>query len=207
MGAWGAGLLDNDGALDGLGDLFDGLRPRTDAQLPVVIGLQAWLQGHVADGTVEALRAREAWLVTLPKAVREPLELLLRDHGAFVARHSRPPEVIEVLGTYCDGPRYDALLSVPGAEAVIAELAASTVERLDDLLVSSPDLYEASDAGGYLGVLVELSVAGHWSAPRGAVNEWRRHFDRVDAETTGEREFWDDYVAHVHGALKLLNPR
>jgi hypothetical protein len=207
MGAWAEGLYDNDRALDALGDLLDGLDPDAGpCALATVIGLRVWLHAPAPsqEELVELLDRRRDWLSTLPAGARRALEELEREKNALRRGRARTPAVAGVLGTYCDGPRYETLLAVPGSEVIVAELAKEAAERLDAALEDASDLYEASVAGAHLGVLLELSSAGYWSAAREPIARWGQAVDRIDAETKEEREFWDEYVSRLRRGLALL---
>jgi hypothetical protein len=205
MGTWGEGLYDNDGALDELGDLFDALPLHAGAvPMATTVGLTTWLHAPTSDRYVEAVQEHQAWVATLPKQAQELLNRLVRERQAFTEPRSRPAVLTEILGSYCDGPRHDPLLTLPGSEKVIEELANAAAERLEDGLQSSSYLYEASNALGCLGVLLELAAAGYWSPRTKALKELRLNVDRLDEETRDEREFWDDYLARVRRGLRLL---
>jgi hypothetical protein len=205
MGTWGEGLYDNDGALDELGDLFDAL-PLHGGAVPMAttVGLATWLKAPTSDRFVEAVRQHQDWVSTLPKPAQELLRRLVHERDAFSTPRARSAELTEILGRYCDGPRYDALLALPGSAKVIEELGNSAAERLEDGLRSASDLYEASSAIGCLGVLLELAARGYWFPRRAALKECNLNVERLDEETTGEREFWDDYLARVRRGLRLL---
>jgi hypothetical protein len=205
MGTWGEGLYDNDGALDELGDLFDALPLHAGAvPMATTVGLATWLDGATSDRFVEAVRQHADWVSTLPKEAQALLQRLVTEPEAFAGPRSRTAELTEILGGYCDGPRYDALLTLPGSARVIEGLANAAAERLDDGLRSASDLYEASSAIGCLGVLLELTGRGYWSPRRAALKEWKLNVDRLAEETPGERGFWDDYLARVRRGLRLL---
>ena len=205
MGAWGEGLYDNDGALDELGDLLDALPLHAGAvPLATTIGLATWLNAPTADRYVEAVREHAEWVTALPQLPREQLHRLAGDREAFTKPRSRSTELTEILGRYCDGPRHDALLTLPGSEKVIEELATSAAERLEDGLRSATHLYEASSPIGCLGVLLELAARGYWSARRDSLKEWQLNVERLDEETRDEREFWEDYLVRVRRGLRML---
>jgi hypothetical protein len=205
MGTWGEGLYDNDGALDELGDLFDALPLHAGAApMATTVGLTTWLLAPIPDRYVEAVRNHQDWVATLPNPARELLNHLADERQTATAARSRTAALTEILGRYCDGPRHEALLTLPGSKKVIEELANAAAERLEDGLQSAADLYEASSAIGCLGVLLELAAAGYWSAEREALKEARLNIARLDKETPDEREFWDDYLARVRRGLRLL---
>ncbi|PCC67058.1 hypothetical protein SAMN02745121_07624 [Nannocystis exedens] len=203
MGTWDDGLYDNDAALDLVGGLVR--LPALDAspsELAVGIGLVAWLQpvvlklrgaGHVA----AALAHGEA----LPADAREVLAGLARDLEGALAGRSRSEAAAAAIGGYNDGPRFDALLRVPGGQASIdalGERAAAVLDRADDV-----DLYEAAGDFGALGLVVELVDAGLWKPAPDRVAAWQARFDRADAGTREERGFWDAYAVRVRLGFEL----
>jgi len=205
MGAWDEGLYDNDEALDELGDLLAELDlDDGPVALATVVGLRAWLDGP-SESLERAVRKHTALLPRLPKPARELLELLLRDGEAFARPKARSDRLKEVLGEYCDGPKYDALLSLPGAEVIIADLVKRAAEGLDDRLDSARDGYDVSAAGAHLGVLLELATAGLARPPAARVKHWRRAVERIDEATAEEREHFDAYFARFRRGLSLLD--
>lgn len=205
MGAWGEGLYDNDSALDELGDLLDSLDMHASATaLATTIGLRAWLCWSLTDAILEAIGAHRDGMDGLSPAARELLQLVCADERRFSSGRSRPAELTEILGTYCDGPRHDALLTLPGSDAIIRGLAESAAQRLGDGLASAADLYEAATPLAHLGVLLELHDAGYASPTLDEIASWRRSVQRLDAATEDEREFFDAYVARIEAGLARL---
>jgi hypothetical protein len=205
MGAWGDGLLDNDGALDCLADLFDAVEIEGHAELATLVGLETWLHAPFNISAVEDELAEAASLETLPAEVRRLLTQALSDPKAFSEGSVRSPAARGVLGTYCAGPRHDALLRLAESSAVIDQLAGGAAARLDEDLEGCSDLYEASEVLGLLAPLVELRLSGLLRPlePH-RLEQWRGGLARSSDATTEERDFWDTYVAKVRGALDLL---
>ncbi|MDC0674603.1 hypothetical protein [Nannocystis radixulma] len=206
MGTWGDGLYDNDSALDLIGDLV--ALPGTDVdpvELVVGIGLVAWLDpvrlkldkdGHVA----AALELGEA----LPADAREVLAALAGDVKTALGRSSRSEAAYAAIGGYNDGPRFDALLRLPGGQRFIDALGEQAAEVLDGIAGDDLDLYELAGGLGALGIVVELVDAGLWRPAPARVAAWRGAFARADAATSEERGFWDDYVARVRLGFELV---
>ncbi len=211
MGAWDDGLYDNDSALDNLSELVldDDLDRLPAAELAAAIGLRLWMQpvdlDIKADDYKLLLHDRRAEFDSLTDAARLALERVAADPAAAVTGRSRTPEVRAAIGGYCDGPRVDELLRVPGGEPVLRRLRDRCASLLDGCLRGEGwDLYEASGELGALGVLLELSQVGVTATPE-QLAAWRAGFDRVDAATSDEeREFWDGYAARARKAFDLL---
>lgn len=207
MGTWDDGLYDNDSALDLLGDLVELPEPGDD--LPALVAglaLVAWLNPTaLALRGEEPLAAAAARAAELPGEARAVLEALARDPEAATKGNSRSPAVEAAIGGYCDGPRFDALLRLPGAQPTIDALGERAAAHLDGLADGEDeDLYDRAGDFGALGIVLELAQAGLWRAAPERVAAWRDAFERADAVTTAERGFWDTYVARVLAGFDLL---
>jgi hypothetical protein len=176
------------------------------AHLAVGLGLRAWMQPDAIEDAADGIRrliARHAfWIERLPAPAARALHRLAADPLAFVARGSRSPALIEILGTAANGPRVDALLRVPGAPAILATVAARCIARLDELAATDGDLAELHPRLAPLGVLLELRALGI-AVPRGHAEVWRLAVERF-ARATGDRSRWGPYADHLRRALALL---
>jgi hypothetical protein len=212
MGTWDDGIYDNDGALDELSRLVTLDKEETDAaRLVAKIGLLAWLKPAAVTADIEALRGRieglaaEA-LAKVPEATRTALGELLADPEAATKKGSRSKAARSAIGGYSDGPRIDALVKFPEAEAVVAELADRAAGRLDRLLRPDGDLHRVAGGLAALGVLIDLKEAGLWPADAARVDRWRVGFAAIDRATKVERKFWAKYVRRVKKGFDLLAP-
>lgn len=211
MGTWDDGLFDNDSALDTLWDFVKIEGEEPDAvRLAARIGLLAWLNPvSVTHGTAE-LRARVEALgegiEQLPEATRTALDELLRDPEAATETRSRTKAAYAAIGGYSDGPRIDALLRFPGAQAVIDELAKDAAETLDRVLHAKNDGYEIAGGMAALGILIELAEAGLSRPVASRVNRWREGLAAIDKGTREERGFWWKYFKRARLGLDLLAP-
>jgi hypothetical protein len=209
MGTWGDGLYDNDHSLDVLGDLFKTLElEKSPAHLAVSLGVRLWMEpsgiGVRAEKYREIIRRRESWLRYLPAPAAEALrEIAANPKAASEREGSRSDEVRQVVGSYNDGPRIDALLQVPGADAILQPLADRCMEKLDRVFKGKMDLYELAGEIAPLGVLLELRAVGI-RVPPAKVETWRKGFSKSDQATKEERGFWDDYVERVKPGFDLL---
>lgn len=213
MGTWGEGLYDNDSALDDLGDLLALPDDEDDpgaADLVARIGLLAWLNpigvAHDDGDAVKQRLAAQADLAGLPEATRAALAALLADPKAATRERSRKPEARYAIGSYCDGPRIDALLRFPGAQPTIDAFGEQMAERLDGALAGCVDLYDLAGSMAPLGVLIELAMAGLFQPAPARVARWRSDFAVLDKKTRSERGFWWKYVRRVQAGFDLLAP-
>jgi len=209
MGTSGEGLYDNDEALDVLADLLDGIPLEKDpAHLAAGVGLLLWFQGAAFATDPKKFRkllARHGdWIAAFPSPVRSVLEAIAADpETAAAGARSRPAVLKEILGGYCDGPRRDELLTVAGGAEVIGELARRCRDHLSGALRRTLDLYELAGYLAPLGVLLELGTLAPPTEPD-LIATWEAGFDRADAGTEDERDFWDEYAARVKKAFVLL---
>jgi hypothetical protein len=211
MGTWDDGIYDNDSALDELwcfvrieGDEPDAVR------LVARIGLLAWLN-PVSAHRVEPLRARVEALTgeqrgRVPAATWAALDALLNDPEAATRDGSRSRAAHAAIGGYSDGPRIDALLRFPGAQAVIDDLAGRAAGHLDDALRPGSDIYEIAGNLAALGILIELAEADLWRPEAPRVHRWREGLAAIDKSTREERSFWWKYFKRVRLGLDLLAP-
>lgn len=211
MGTWGDGIYDNDSALDTLWSLvrIDGDEPDA-VRLITRIGLLAWLN-PVSVRAAGPLRARvealgEAALARVPADTRAALGRLLDDPEAATADGSRSQAAEAAIGGYSDGPRIDALLRFPGAQAAIDALADRCAGALDRVMRADRDGYELAGELAALGVLIELAEAGLWRPDAARVQRWRDGLAAIDRRTREERSFWWKYFRRVRAGLDLLAP-
>lgn len=195
-------MLDNDGALEVLGDLFGSIETHGGEELATFVGLSAWLRASVGEHLITRLKAETLLLRKLPAKAQTLLSRAAKDPEGFADGRSRSARLLEILGPYSDGPRYDALLLLPGGAVVIQRLASNAAEGVDDAW--REDLHEASSELGQLAPLLELAEAGLWRPRLAQVKQWRRGLERLDDETDNERDYWDVYVGNVKRGLKLL---
>lgn len=209
MGTWGDGLYDNDSALDTLGDLVKlDCEEHDVARLVARIGLLVWMNPIISAHDEGELQGRIAGfagdLERLPAETRSMLQTLLADPAAVTRNGSRSPAVRAVLGGYCDGPRLDALLRFPGAEAALCEAAERAAQLLDRALRDTHDLYQLAGDLAALGVLIELQQAGLWTPEPKRLAAWHAGFVAIDQATKSERGFWWKYTRRVHRGFELL---
>jgi hypothetical protein len=119
-------------------------------------------------------------------------------------RRDRSPEVAAVTGDYRCGWRIDEIFSLPGATEVVRTVAERNATTLDRVLRADATFYEHQLTElGVLTIFTELDVR----QPAARVEAWVRGFDAIDARTTDERGFWDEFVGRVRPAFALLSER
>ncbi len=204
----GSGLYDDENALVALDELIDGLGAPTEPHsLAPTVALQVWLRGRVSDAVMTEVRRHAPDFAALPARTRPLLAALIADPHAFAKKRSRSAAVTEVLGSRCDGTRYDKLLSGEIGALMVRSLAARALEKLLATMESARDLGDAMHSGGHLGVLLELTTSGKVTVPSEPLERLRRHVERLDEATTQHRDFGDGYVDRLRRAVELLGPK
>lgn len=209
MGTWGSGIYDNDQALDCLAELVEPFcEAVATSQLPVALGLLAWLLPSHLGTAIEHHRGRfravPPDMAGWPDDTLAAIEALLVDPEAATQDRGREAAATEAIGGYSNGPRIEPLLRAPGGQAVLDALAARAAAHLDRTLGRPTDLYELTGELAALGVLIELATAGLVRMAPARVAAWRTGFDEADRRTSAERGFWDRYVARVRRGFELL---
>jgi hypothetical protein len=208
MGTWDTGIFDNDQALNTIDKLIQ-VRPKADLVHRLVDqGLQLWFGCTDGGRFMKALQRDTRELTKLPKPLFAALVELTANPtiGArdSPGREARSPKVEAVTGPYRDGWRIDAIFELPGALDVVRGVAERNAVALDKRLsppAKDTDLFECVLTElGVLTVLTELNVR---HAPD-RVDAWERGFDQVNAATTAERPFWDEFAARVKPAFAML---
>jgi hypothetical protein len=141
----------------------------------------------------------------MPEETRTALRKIAANPKAATERRgARTTEDRAVLGAYNDGPRFDVLFRVPGANAVLGDVAERCIAHLDEVMRNEDaDLYEIAGDLAPLGVLLEMRAVGV-RVPRAKVKAWEAAFRRMDESTDAERTFWDKYVNRVRKGLSRL---
>jgi hypothetical protein len=192
MGTWHDALYDDDHALDLLPELTSDIDlDESPAHLAVGIGLRLWMAPESIELCADELRAalarHEGWVADLPERTRAALNEIAADPKSAA------------------GKRVDALFRVPGATAVIQDVADKCIAHLDEATRNEDaDLYEIAGDLAPLGVLLEMRAVGV-RVPRPKVKAWAAAFKRMDAATDAERGFWDRYAERVKKDLARLS--
>jgi hypothetical protein len=212
MGTWGSGLFDNDHALDVLDELIV-VKPRPELVHQLVNqALKVWTgsPSFWLDGPdrldprefMKPLQRHTKALTKLPPALFELLATMTKSRSLANDRRDRSPEVGTVTGGYRCGWRIDEIFSLPGAVEVVRTVAERNAATLDRVFASTKLTFYENELTelGVLTVFTELGVRH----PVARVDAWARGFDAIDARTTDEREFWDEFVGRVRPAFTLL---
>lgn len=140
-------------------------------------------------------------VIKLPKTLFEALSNVAQRPDSFKVHRSRKAEHAAVLGGYCSGYRMDPLFDLPETRALTQAVGERCAKRLDSGLSNQTTLYE--DQLAELGVLLELTNVGLFQ-DTARVERWKQGFAAMNARTTEERPFWDEYAACVDELFVML---
>ena len=141
-------------------------------------------------------------VIKLPKPLFEALSNVAQRPDSFKVHRSRKAEHAAVLGGYCSGYRMDPLFDLPETRALTQAVGERCAKRLDSGLSNQKTtLYE--DQLAELGVLLELTNVGLFR-DTARVERWKQGFSAMNARTTEERPFWDEYAACVDELFVML---
>lgn len=203
MGTWGTGLWDNDASLDAMSALIRLPAGKDVTRALVSWGLRLWFGQCTPAEFSRGLERHSKALVKLPKPLFEELVSIAQRPAEYARRTSRRPEHLALLGGYCDGYRVAPLFALPGAREVVAEVAERCAARLDRALTAAKKVSLYEDGLPELGVLLELTNIGVFQ-PSARVEAWRAGFAEMNARTTEERAFWDEFSGRVQSLFPLL---
>jgi len=219
MGTWDDGLLDNDSALDGLGDLShriveDIVEASTVERLAAAVGVLLQLSRYefgldTPNGPkiVAAVKRHAAGLAKLAPAAREVLQRVMDGDGKDLAE--RPAAMDPAHATLLNrkskqgrfGQREAALLESEAAREYVQEIAGRCVEAIDSDFQDEDtwsDLCREAMGIGLLGVLMVIEPC---RIERAKLDEWRQKA-RVGLDTLEEREDEElEFHRRYHGNL------
>lgn len=235
MGTFDVGILDNDAAMDGLGDLRHSISeeiarlgstkpgPKSTPRLAAAVGLLLQLDAYSfsaendrSGSIVEAVKAHLAWTGLSPKA-RAVLERVANGEGEALAE--RPAKLPAGVGKALRsafkganfGKREPALFdSKPGA-AYVQEIARGCVETIDEDF-EDEDLWsdlcrEAMGMGG----LAALLVLEPCSVPARKIERWRKCAQKglaaLEEREDEELDFQRPYHANLDRVYAALLKR
>jgi hypothetical protein len=232
MGTWAEGILDNDAAFDGLGDLQHHLvdecirlgeeMPSVEATgaLGAAIGTVLQLAPNAfgpdadIDELTTALRAHQPFADVSPKAAALLERLLTDEAQALSARRATlAPEVLDLLhsekGPAPFGLREPVLFEGEAAADFVQDIADWCIDQLafdfeDDELIS--DLAREGASVGMLGALLVLEPV---TLPREDLVAWREAAKEglaVIEESADEVPFHQQYYHRLDGVFAALLP-
>lgn len=203
MGTTGSGLWDNDSSLDALAGLIRLPTGKDLARTLVSWGLRLWFDQCTPQEFSKGLERRSKELIKLPKPLFAELASIAQRPREYDRRGSRSAAHHAIIGGYGDGYRIDPLFAYPGAREAVTEVAERNAARLDKVsnAKSKRTLYE--DQLPELGVLLEFTTVGVFQRPE-RVEAWRARFATMNAATTEERAFWDEFCGRVEKVFPLL---
>lgn len=201
MSTWGKGLWDNDKSVDAVGGMIRVMPSKDLWHLLACWGLRLWFGQCEPKEFARGIERKAKDVVKLPKPVFNALSEIAQRPDAFKAHRSRKPEHSALIGDSSGGYRMEPLFELPEVRAVTETVAERCAARLDSAFKKKHSLPQ--DALPELGVLLELTnVRLYQDAAR--VEKWKTGFAAMNARTTEERPFWDEYVARVEKLFPLL---
>lgn len=236
MGTWNDGLLDNDTAMDGLGELDEEVladivnlgaeppSPEATATLGAAVGVLLQLSSYVFGADTEsgpaivaALRAHAAEIAKLPAEARSILETVASGEGGALAerRAPMPPEQVKLLRREGDhapfGLREAALFAGPSAERYVQSVADRCFEMLDEDFEDESTWCDLCREAPSMGALAALVVLEPCRLPRGELAAFREKAQEglaslVESEDD-ELEFQRRYYANLDAVFALLEER
>lgn len=235
MGTWDDGILDNDTALDGLGDLAHGIvldlaalgraepSARAAGRLAAGIGILLQMSAYALSpespshaSILAALAAQASSIAKLSPRARA----LLRDiaEGRGPARGERPAKIgkrlarrLHTSGRSGLGKREPALFETPAGAAYVRELARRVVEGVESDLEDEENWSDLCREGMGVGGLALLLVLDPCRVSVAKIRRFRRCAAKgiaaLEARADDELEFHRGYYANLDGVLAALEKR
>lgn len=234
MGTWDHGLLDNDCASDGLGDLAHGVaedieslgaaKPTltTTSRLGGAVGTLLQLSPYSFTGepggrVVAAVQAHAASIRGFPPPFRRTMDAVSVGEGeALASRPARMPRahlaLLHVGATRAPfGKREPALFAGKAATAYVQTVARRCVAGVDEDFEDESNWSDLCREGVGLGGLAALLVLSPCSVPARKLDGWRRKARRglaaLEAEPDDELEFHRVYYANLDRVFAALARR
>ncbi len=233
MGTWDDGLLDNDTALDGLGDLrhtivadivaFGAMKPtasstaKLGAAVGILLQLSAYdfgLETETGPKIATVVKAHGGQIAKLPPAARKVLEAVAAGQGETLA--DRPAKMsdrqIGVLRKGASrapfGKREPSLFASKAAATYVQRVARRCVAMVDDDFRDEGNWSDLCREGIGIGCLGVLLVLDPCSVPSAKLERWRRAAKKGIAalreDPDDELDFHEGYYANLDAALGLL---
>jgi hypothetical protein len=236
MGTWDDGLLDNDTALDGLGDLrskisgdFERLgaaKPSaaSTAKLAAAVGVLLQLSSYefgldTPDGPkiVAAVKAHAKEIAKLPAAARRLLNRIAAGEGQALAERPAKMSAKAVALLHKDskqcsfGKREGALFASIAGAAYVQEVAKRCIAMVDEDFEDEDNWSDLCREGMGMGCLGVLLVLDPCKVPVSNIERWRKRakkgFATLEKEPDDELDFHRGYYANLDGVLALLAKR
>ena len=236
MGTWDDGLLDNDTAMDGLGDLrqtivadivaFGAMKPTptSTAKLGAAVGVLLQLSTYdfgleTATGPkiAAAVKAHEERTAKLPSAARKILGAVGAGQGETLA--ARPATMsarqIAILNKCASkapfGKREPSLFAPKAAANYVQQVARRCVDMIDEDFQDEGNWSDLCREGMGLGCLGVLMVLEPCAIPASKLERWRRAAKKglaaLREAPNDELDFHEGYYANLDAALELLRKK
>lgn len=236
MGTWDDGLLDNDTAMDGLGDLHHGvaadlvrigaMKPSSasTAKLGAAVGVLLQLSAYDFDLDTEsgpkiaaAVKAHATTIAGLPLAARKLFEAVAAGGGKALAERpaTMSAKQIAILhngGTRAPfGKREASLFDGKVAEAYVQEVAERCVAMIDGDFEDEDNWCDLCREGMGIGCLGVLMILAPYKVSKPKLERWRRAAKKgiavLEEEPDDELAFHRGYYSNLDAALALLQRR
>jgi hypothetical protein len=198
----GSGLWDNT-TVDAVGGLIR-VTPSKDLwHLLTSWGLRLWFGQCDPKEFARGIERKAKDVVKLPKPVFEALSNIAQRPDSFKVHRMRKPEHAAVMGNFWGGYRMEPLFQLPETRAITETVAERCASRLDKAFKEKKKAPLSEDPLAELGVLLELTNVGIFQ-DAARVERWKQGFAEMNALTTTERPFWDEYAARVTPSFAML---
>lgn len=235
MGTWDVGVLDNDAAADGLGELSDSVlddvfrfgaeapSETTTAKVCAAVGVLLQLSGYAfgADATahriVGAVTAHREGMAALAPAARVVMDQVIAGLGENVADvpMDQPEAEVALLNRGVSrspfGQRHDALFASDAAKAYVQEVADRIVAAVDEGLEDEEAWSDICREVAAMGMLAALMVLAPCKVPVATIDRWRSYAKQglatLRENEDDELEFHEPYHANLDRTFEVLRRR
>jgi hypothetical protein len=236
VGTWDEGLLDNDTALDGLGELHHEIvgeivalgsaKPTsasTDklcAAVGVLLQLSAYdfaLDNESGPTIVAAVKAHALAIGKLPPEARQPMTLVMEGHGKTLAERPDEPNAVHAALLHkgskksAFGRREPALFASEAGAAYVKSIAKRCVETIDEDFEDEDNWSDLCREGMGMGLLSVLMVLEPCKVPLAKIEGWRKKAKTgvrtLRDNADAELEFHELYYANLDKVLDVLAKR
>jgi hypothetical protein len=236
MGTWDSGLLDNDTALDGLGDLkqtivgdivaFGAMNPtatstaKLGAAIGVLLQLSAYdfgLETATGPTIAAAVTAHGKQIAKLPSPARKILEAVGAGQGEALA--DRPAKMsarqIAILHKRASKPpfgkREPSLFAPKAAATYVQQVARRCVDMIDEDFADESNWSDLCREGMGIGCLGVLMVIEPCTVPLSKLERWRHTAKKglaaLREDPDDELDFHEGYYANLDAAFALLQKK